>query len=162
MELEPGQPVFMKGVHRNERKVGVIDQPAKVPESYWMKFPDNSILRMTRLMIKPKSQPSYFELEAEGKQCNSAGFSPPHSQQPFISKLPAPELPVLPMGNLVPQPLTSRAAPSAQENFPDSSTRAIQPSVTSSGPAVTLPSTPRRSTHSTKEIPPVRFTPSKK
>ena len=70
MELKPGQPVFMKEVHGNVWKTGVIDQPAKEPESYWVKFPDNSILRRTRSMIKPRSQPSYFELEAEGKEWN--------------------------------------------------------------------------------------------
>ena len=32
MELEPGQPVFMKEMHGNLRKTGVIDQPAKEPE----------------------------------------------------------------------------------------------------------------------------------
>ena len=31
MELEPGQPVFMKEVHRNVWKTGVINQPAKEP-----------------------------------------------------------------------------------------------------------------------------------
>ena len=53
MELKPGQPVFMKEVHGNVWKTGAIDQPAKEPESYWVKFPDNSILRRTRSMIKP-------------------------------------------------------------------------------------------------------------
>ena len=53
MELKPGQPVFMKEVHGNVWKTGTIDQPAKEPESYWVKFPDNSILRRTRSMIKP-------------------------------------------------------------------------------------------------------------
>ena len=54
MELEPGQPVFVKEVHGNVWKTGTIDQPAKEPESYWVKFPDNSILRRTRSMIKPQ------------------------------------------------------------------------------------------------------------
>ena len=52
MELEPGQLVFMKEVHGNVLKTGTINQPAKEPESYWVKFPDNSILRRTRSMIK--------------------------------------------------------------------------------------------------------------
>ena len=58
MELKPGQPVFMKEVCGNVWKTGVINQPAKEPESYWVKFPGNSILRRTRCMIKPQSQPS--------------------------------------------------------------------------------------------------------
>ena len=92
MELEPGQPVFMKEVHGNVWKTGVINQPAKEPESYWVKFPDNSILRRTRSMIKPRSQPSYFELEAEGREWNNRGHIPPHSHHPFNSNLPAPEI----------------------------------------------------------------------
>ena len=139
---------------------GVINQPAKEPESYWIKFPDNSILRM-RSMIKPRSQPSYFELEAEGKEWNAAGIVPPRSHNPFNSKLPEPELPALPMSSPVPQPLTTKAMPLGQVNVPVSSTGEVQPSITSSGPAV-LPSSTRCSTHSTKGIPPVRFTPTKK
>ena len=161
MELKPGQPVFMKEATGNVWKTGVIVQSAKEPESYWIKFPDNSILRRTRSMIKPRSQPSYFELEAEGKEWNSTGIIPPHSHQPFNSMLPAPEIPALPMENPVPQPLTSKATPSVQVNIPVSSISAIQPSI-SSGPAVTIPSTPRRSTCSNKRIPPMRFTPLKK
>ena len=53
MELKPGQPVFMKEVHGNVWKTSIINQPAKEPESYWVKFPDNSIPRRTRSMIKP-------------------------------------------------------------------------------------------------------------
>ena len=112
MELEPGQPVVVKEVTENVWKTGVINQPAKEPESYWIKFPDNSILKRMRSMIKPRSQPSYFELEAEGKEWNAAGTVPPCSQHPFTSKLPELELPVLPMGSPVPQPLTSKAMPS--------------------------------------------------
>ena len=76
MELKPRQPVFIKEVQGNVWKTGIIDQPAKEPESYWVKFPDNSILRRTRSMIKPQLQPSYFELEAEGKDRNSSGHIP--------------------------------------------------------------------------------------
>ena len=64
MELEPGKSVFVKEVHRNVWNTGVINQPAKEPESYWVKFPDNSILRRTRSMIKPQAQPSYFKVES--------------------------------------------------------------------------------------------------
>ena len=91
---------------------------------------------------------------------DSTGLIPPHSHHPFHSNLPALEMPALPMKNPVPPALTSKATPPAQGNIPVSSTSASQPS-TSSDPAV-IPSTPRWSTHSTKGIPPVRFTPSKK
>ena len=163
MELGPGQHVFMKEATGNVWKTGVINQPAKEPESYWIKFPDNSILRRTRSMIKPRSQPSYFKLEAEGKEWKSTGIISPHSHQPFNSMLPAPELPALPMDSLVPPPSTTKATLPQQVNIPVSSISAIQPSI-SSGPAVTIPNTPSpgRSTHSNKGITPMRFTPSKK
>ena len=82
MELKPGQPVFVKEVHGNVWKTGTINQPAKEPESYWVKFPDNSILRRTRSMIRPRSQPSYFELEAEGKEGNINGNLSSHFHHP--------------------------------------------------------------------------------
>ena len=112
-------------------------------------------------MIKRRSQPSYFELEAEGKEWNDAGLVPPRCHNPFTSKLLELELPALPMSSLVPQPLTSKAMPLGQVNIPVSSTIEVQPSITSSGPTV-LPSSPRHSTCSTKGIPLVRFTPPKK
>ena len=52
--LEPGQPVFVKEVHGNVWKTATIDQPAAEPDSYWVRYPDNSILRRTRSMIKPR------------------------------------------------------------------------------------------------------------
>ena len=51
-ELEPGQPVFVKEVHRNAWRTATVDQPAAGPDSYWVRFPDNSILRKTRSMTK--------------------------------------------------------------------------------------------------------------
>ena len=140
-ELKAGQPVFVKEVHGNIRKTGVIDQRAKEPESYWVKFPDNSILRMTRSMIKPQAQPSYFELEAEGREWNSRGHIPPHSHHPFNSNLPAPEISALLMDNLVPATLTSKATLTEQGHIPVSSTGEMKPSITSSDPVI--PITPR-------------------
>ena len=58
MELKPEQPVFVKEVHGNIWKTGTIDQPAKEPDSYWVSFPDDSILRRTCQMIKLRSLPS--------------------------------------------------------------------------------------------------------
>ena len=118
------------------------DQPtSKEPKLYWIKFPDNSILRRPRSMVKPRSQPSYFELEAEGKEWNSTGIIPPCSHQPFNSMLPALELPALPMDDLVPPALTSKATPSVQDNIPVSSIGVSKPSI-SSGLAV-IPITSR-------------------
>ena len=67
-ELEPGQPVFVKEVHGNVWRTATVDQPAAEPDSYWVRFPDNSILRRTRSMIKPRSLPSHFELQAKAKE----------------------------------------------------------------------------------------------
>ena len=35
MELEPGQPVFVKEVHGNVWRTATVDQPAAEPDSYW-------------------------------------------------------------------------------------------------------------------------------
>ena len=78
-ELEPGQPVFVKEVHGNIWRTATIDQPAAEPDSYWVRFPDNSILRRTRSMIKPRSLPSHFELQAEAQQRNFEGETSSHS-----------------------------------------------------------------------------------
>ena len=93
-------------------------------------------------MIRPRSEPSYFELEAEGREWNNRGHIPPHSHHPFNSNLPAPEISALPVDNLVPPALTSKATPFVQGHIPVSSTSVIQPSITSSDP-VAIPSTPR-------------------
>ena len=52
MDLVPGQPVFVKEVNGNVWRTATVDQPAAEPNSYWVRFPDNSILRRTRSMIK--------------------------------------------------------------------------------------------------------------
>ena len=72
-ELEPGQSVFVKEVHGNIWRTATIDQPAAEPDSYWVRFPDNSILRRTRSMIKPRSLPSHFQFQAEAPQRNFEG-----------------------------------------------------------------------------------------
>ena len=90
MELKPRQPVFMKEVHGNVWRTGTIDQPAKEPDSYWIKFPDSSILRRTHSMIKPRSLPSHFELETESKERNISEFIPSSVSSNFQSMLPGP------------------------------------------------------------------------
>ena len=39
MDLEPGQPVFVKEVQGNVWKTATVDQPAKEPYSYWVRYP---------------------------------------------------------------------------------------------------------------------------
>ena len=55
MDLEPGQPVFVREVNGNVWRTATVDQPAAEPDSYWVRFPDDSILRRTRSVIKPRS-----------------------------------------------------------------------------------------------------------
>ena len=130
------------------------------PGTAWIKFPDNSILRRTRFMIKPRSQSSHLKWKLKAKEWNSTGNISSHFHQPFNSKLTTLELPALSVDNPVPPPLTSRVALSVQVNIPVSSTGEVQPSIINSDPVI--PITPQRSTHSTKGIPTVRGTPSKK
>ena len=73
MDLEPAQPVFVKEVNGNVWRTATVDQPAAEPHSYWVRFPDNSILRRTKSMIKPRSSPSHFELQAEAQPENFEG-----------------------------------------------------------------------------------------
>ena len=73
MDLEPGQPVFVKEVNGNVWRTATVNQPAAEPDSYWVRFPDNPILRRTRSMIKPRSLPSHFELQAKAQQRNFEG-----------------------------------------------------------------------------------------
>ena len=79
MDLDPGQPVFVKEVSGNIWKTTTADQPAAEPDSYWVRFPDNSILRRTRSMIKPRSLTSHFELQAEAQPWNFEGQFSSHS-----------------------------------------------------------------------------------
>ena len=154
MELKPGQPVFVKEVHGNVWRTGTIDQPAKEPDSYWIKFPDSSILRRTHSMIKPRSLPSHFELETESKERNISEFIPSHSSSNFQSMLPALEHPALPTGKLVTPQLSERGTSSVRKDIPTGSPGVTQPSISS--PAVL-----RRSNHATKGVPLRRFSPSR-
>ena len=78
MELNPGQPVFMKEVHGDVWKAGVIDQLAKEPDSYWIKFPDSSRLRARRGTFQ-----NLFpqECPAISNQCSQDQSNQPYPQQ---------------------------------------------------------------------------------
>ena len=102
MELDPGQPVFVKEVSGNVWKTATVDQPAAEPDSYWVRFPDNSILRRTRSMIKPRSQPSHFELQAEAQPSNFEGKFSSHSSDSFNPMKVESMLPVTPMESVTP------------------------------------------------------------
>ena len=153
-KLKPGQPVFMKEVHGDIWRTGTIDQPTKEPDSYWIKFPDSSILRMTWSMIKPRSLPSHFELETESKEKNITEFIPSIASNNFQSMLPRAEHPALPKGNLVTPQLNERGTSTMRKDIPTSSPGVTQPSISSSAVL-------RRFTCATKGVPPRRFSPSR-
>ena len=152
-ELEPGQPVFVKEVNGNVWRTATIDQPSAEPDSYWVRFPDNSILRRTRSMIKPRSLPSHFELQAEAQQRNFEGETSSHSYSSFNQLNEKSMLPVTPMTSVTTPATVDRDSKVGEITDPISSTGA-----TSSQ----MMTTPRHSTRSTKGVPPVRYTPSRK
>ena len=160
-ELEPGQPVFVKEVHGNAWRTATIDQPAAEPDSYWVRFPDNSILRRTRSMIKPRSLPSHFELQAEAQQRNFEGETSSHSHSSFNQLNGQSMLPVMPMTSVT-TPATI-ARDSQVSETPNPITGATSPtSDRGATPSPQMMTTPRCLTRSTKGVPPVRYTPSRK
>ena len=78
--------------------MATVDQPAAKPDSYWVRFPDNSILRRTRSMIKPRSLPSHLELQAEAQQRNFEGET--SSLTSFNQLNGQSMLPVMPMASV--------------------------------------------------------------
>ena len=159
MDLELGQPVFVKEVNGNIWRTATVDQPAAEPDSYWVRFPDNSILRRTRSMIKPRSQPSHFELQAEAQPGNFEGKSYARSSDSFDQLNGQSVLPVTLMVSVTTPATVDRGSKVCETTDPTSSTEAPQPF---RGVMPSLPSTPRHSTRSTKGVPPVQYTPSTK
>ena len=159
MELEPGQLVFVKEVHGNVWETGTINQPASEPDSYWIRSPDNSILRRTRSMLKSRPLPSHFELQAEAQLWNSEEKFNVHSSDSLNPMNVESMLPVTPMGGMT-AATKDRDSKVGISTNPIISTEAPHP--TESGISLSVPVTPRHSTHSTKGVLPVRFTPSKK
>ena len=161
MDLDPGQPVFVKEVNGNIWRTATVDQPAAEPDSYWVRFPDNSILRRTRSMIKPRSLPSHFELQAEAQPGNFEGETNSHSFDSFNQLNGNSMLPVTPMTSVTTPATVYRDSKVGEITDPISSTEAPQPAVRgATSPSV--PSMPRHSTRYTKGVPPDRYTPSKK
>ena len=160
MDLEPGQPVFVKEVNGNIWRTATVDQPAAEPDSYWVRFPDNSILRRTRSMIKPRSLPSHFELQAEAQPGNFEGKTYSCSFDSFNQLNGQSMLPVTPMVSVTTPATIDRGSKVGETPNPINSTEAPQPALRGATPS--LPSTPRHSTRSTKGVPPDCYTPSKK
>ena len=144
-ELEPGQPVFVKEVHGNVWRTATIDQPAAEPDSYWVRFPDNSILRRTRSMIKPRSLPSHFELQAEAQQRNFEGETSSCSHSSFNQLNGQSMLPVMPMTSVTTPATIDRDSQVGE--IPDPITGATSPtSDRGATPGPQMMTTPRRST----------------
>ena len=145
MDLDPGQPVFVKEVSGNIWKTATVVQP------------DNSILRRTRSMIKPRSLPSHFKLQAEAQPWNFEGKTNSHSYDSFDQLNGNSMLPVTPMTSVTTPATTDRDSKVGKSTDPIISTEAPQPLT----PSV-LSTPPRCSTRSTKGVPPDRYTPFKK
>ena len=140
MDLEPGQPVFVKEVSGNVWKTTTVDQPAAEPNSYWVRFPDNSILRRT-----------HFELQAEAQQENFEGKTNSHSFDSFNQLNEHLMLPVMPMTSVTTPATVDRGCKVGETTNPIISTEAPQPAVRGATPSVPL--APRHSTRSTKGVP---------
>ena len=165
MELDPGQPVFVKEVSGNIWKTTTVDQPAAEPDSYWVRFPDNSILRRTRSMIKLRSLPSHFKLQAEAQPWNFEGKTNSHSSDSFNLMKVESMLPVTPMASVTTPATKDRGSKVRKLTDPITSTEAPQPAesgFSSGGITLSVSSTPRHSIRCTKGVPPDRYTPSKK
>ena len=162
MDLEPGQPVFVKEVNGNVWRTATVDQPAAEPDSYWVRFPDNSILRRTRSMIKPRSLPSHFELQAEAQQRNFEGETNSHSCASFNQLNEQSMLPVTPMASVTKPATVDRGSKVSETPNPINSTGAPQPTVERGAISSPQTPTPKRSTRSTKGVPPVHYTPPRK
>ena len=148
MDLDPGQPVFVKEVSGNIlEKPLLLIQPAAEPNSYWVRFPDNSILRRTRSMIKPRSLPSPFKLQAEAQPWNFEGKTNSHSYDSFNQLNGNLNVACLHQWVSVTTPATTdRDSKVSKSTNPIISTEAPQP--TMSGITPSVPSTPPR--HSTQ------------
>ena len=162
MELESGQPVFVRKVNGNVWRTATVDQPAAEPDSYWVRFPDDSILR-TQSMIKPRSLPSHFELQAEAQQRNFEGETNSRSCSSFNQLNEKSMLPVTPMASVTRPATVDRDSKVSETPDPINST-GVHQSTSDRGaiPSPQMMTTPRHSTRSTKGVPPVHYTPSRR
>ena len=103
-------------------------------------------------MIKPSSLPSHFELQAKAQQRNFEGETNSRSYSSFNQLNEKSMLPVTPMTSVTTPATINRDSKVSEITDPISSTGATSPQVT----------TPRCSTRSTKGVPPVCYTPSRK
>ena len=115
-------------------------------------------------MIKSRSLPSHFELQAEAQQRNFEGDANSHSCASFSQLNERSMLPVTPMASVTNLATVDRGSKVGETPNPIKSTEIFQhmPAERGATPSLLQTSTPRRSTRSTKGVPPVRYTPSRR
>ena len=116
-------------------------------------------------MIKPRSLPSHFELQAEAQQRNFEGDANSHSSDSFSQLNEQSMLPVTPMASVTNPATVDRDSKVGETPDPIKSTEVFQhtPAERGATPSLSQTSTtPRHSTRSTKGVPPVCYTPSRK
>ena len=64
MDLDPGQPVFVKEVNGNVWRTATVDQPAAEPDSYWGKI--SRQLHIEKDQVNDQAQVSTFSSQAAG------------------------------------------------------------------------------------------------
>ena len=113
-------------------------------------------------MIKPRSLPSHFELQAKAKeQRNFEGETNSHSCSSFNQLNEQSMLPVTPMTSVTTPATIDRDSKVSEITNPINSTGATRPT-SDRGAALSPVTTPRHSTRSTKGVPPVQYTPSRR
>ena len=110
-------------------------------------------------MIKPRSLPSHFELQAEAQQRNFEGDANSHFCDSFRQLNGQSILPVMPMTSVTTPATIDRDSQVGE--IPHPITGATRPT-SYRGSTPSPVTTPRHSTQSTKGVPPVRYTPSRK
>ena len=109
--------------------------------------------------LPSRSLPSHFELQAEAQQRNFEGETSSHFHTSFNQLNGQSMLPVTPTTSVTTPATIDRDSP---VGAPDPITGATSPTSdrgATPSPQMTIP---RRSTRSTKGVPPVRYTPSRK
>ena len=113
-------------------------------------------------MIKPRSLPSHFELQAEAQQRNFEGETNSHSSESFSQLSEQSMLPVTLMASVARPATVDKGSKVSEIPNPINSTGAPQPTVERGAISSPQTPTPRHSTRSTKGVPPVCYTPSRK
>ena len=113
-------------------------------------------------MIKPRSLPSHFELQAEAQQRNFEGETNSHSCESFSQLNGQSMLPVTTMASVTKPATIDRGSKVGETSDPINSTEAPQLHERGAIPSFPQTPTPRCSTRSTKGVPPAHYTPSRK